>query len=92
MSPIGTLRYLTEAQFLLERRVETAGKEVCHDVTPSSRRHGRRPERGPYSAGCVELDFSHLDARKNRIGLGFHEWPWDFSRLDHTDPKKSPTL
>jgi hypothetical protein len=54
MSPIGNLSYLREAQFLLERRVETAGKEVCHDATASSWRHGRRPERGPYSPECVE--------------------------------------
>ena len=65
MSPIGNLSYLTEAQFLLERRVETAGKEVCHDATASSWRHGRRPERGPYSAECVGGLFSEV--RSSRV-------------------------
>jgi len=32
MSPIGNLMYLTEDQLVLERRVEAAGKEVCHDA------------------------------------------------------------
>jgi hypothetical protein len=60
MSPIGNLRYLTEDQLVLERRVEAAGKEVCHDATASSWRRGRRPERGPYSPEWVEGVFSEL--------------------------------
>jgi hypothetical protein len=60
MSPIGNLRYLTEDQLVLERRVEAAGKEVCHDATASSWRRGRRPERGPYSPERVEGVFSEL--------------------------------
>jgi hypothetical protein len=54
MSPTGNLRYLTEDQLVLERRVEAAGKEVCRDATASSWRHGMRPERGPYSPERVE--------------------------------------
>jgi hypothetical protein len=54
MSPIGNLRYLTEDHLVLERCVETGGKDMCHDATASSWRHGRRPERGPYSPECVE--------------------------------------
>src|SRR5215204_5223807 len=49
MSQTGNLRYLTEDQHMLERLVETADKEMCRDATASPRRHGRRPERGPYS-------------------------------------------
>ena len=70
MSPIGNLMYLTEDQLVLERRVEAAGKEVCHDATASSWRNGRRPERGPYSPEWVEGEFSELrqqEVRKFRM-------------------------
>jgi hypothetical protein len=68
MSLLGNPRCLTEDQLVLERCVETAGKEVCHDATASSWRYGRRPERGPYSPEWVELDFSHSRRVANRIG------------------------
>jgi hypothetical protein len=66
MSPIGNLMYLTEDQLVLERCVETAGKEVCHDATATSWRKGRRPERGAYSPEWVEGEFSELRQQEVR--------------------------
>jgi hypothetical protein len=63
MSPTGNLRYLSEDQPMLERLVETAGKEMYRDATALPRRHVRRPERGPYSPNVGEGTFSEVARR-----------------------------